>query len=393
MKPTLRLALLAGLLLAALPAATAGGQVRVDGQVYGLVYASERAGTRQWDTYQGLQLRVKPRADLAFKTNLRLAQRGDPAQWQERVFNAYVDWQAPAGVLQARLGRQYVFRGVMNGSVDGLLLRLRPTRRLDLQAVGGVSVPFDRPFAVQPWDDGGVLGGYASYRVARAAQVDLSYVQRSREDALAWRQLGTAVTGAAGALYYQARLDYNLLQQTYQGMRYRLAYQPGRWGFSGEYNSQKPRIYEDSFFNLFRLVGFDQWRGGVTYQLGRYQLGAQYLHTAYRDADAANEIVATLGGGWGTIGVIYQTGFGGDNVGLYGEVDYDVRPDLSLRLHSSYYNYQRRSLSFSEDATAFSGGVHYRPVRTVLLQAELQQAMNSFFDNDLRALLRASYAF
>src|SRR5690606_26191637 len=115
--------------------------------------AWENARARQWDYYQGLQLQVRPRANVAVRTNVRVARRGDPAEWQERLYNGYVDWQSSGRDVQVRLGRQYVYRGVVNGSVDGVLLRARPLPRLDLQLVGGVTVPFDRPLRVQGWDE------------------------------------------------------------------------------------------------------------------------------------------------------------------------------------------------------------------------------------------------
>ncbi len=376
---------------------SACAQARVDGQVYALLYAWENpAAQQQWDAYQGLRLHVRPlaTADLSFKTNVRLARRGDPAAWGERVYNAYLDWRAPGRSVSLRLGRQFLYKGVVNGSLDALSVQARPTRKLELHVVGGLAVPFDRPFALQSWREGGVLGGYAAYRFGPPARLDLSYVQRLRNDRIAWRQAGVALTGAwKQKLYYQAQFDYNLQRSDYQGMRYRLTYQAQPWSLSAEFNSQKPRVFEDSFFNVFELVAFHQLRGGLTLDVLSYQFGVQYLHTIYERDETNDEVILTAGNRWGTVGVVYQAGFGGDNVGLFGQVRYDVLPGLTVKLHSSHYTYERRSIALSEDATAFSGGVLYRPVRALSIQAEVQESMNSFYDNDLRGLVRVSYAF
>jgi hypothetical protein len=376
--------------------ASAYAQARVDGQVYALVYAFENLdGGQQWDYYQGLQMRLRPAAgsNLSFKTNLRLARRGDPADWQERVYNAYADWHSDQQRFQVRLGRQFLYKGVLNGSVDAVAIRLQPAPNLEVHAVGGVAVSFDRRLELRKWSEGGMLGAYAAYRVA-GQRMNVSYVQRLRDDRIAWRQAGAALTGAwKNRLYYQAQVEYNLEQSAYQAMRYRLTYQSSRWALFGEFNSQKPRVFEDSFFNVFELVAFDQLRSGLNVQVEGYQMGLQYLHTRYERDETGDELILTIGTPWGTIGAVAQGGFGGDKVGIYGDARYDVLSNLTVRLHGSRYNYERRSIGFDEDATAFSGGLLFRPVRPLLIQAELQESMNSFYDNDLRALVRVSYAF
>ena len=378
--------------LAAMPVQ---GQARLDGRVYASLYAWENAAeNQQWDTYQGLQLRLRPSEALTFKTTLRLARRGDPAAWDERIYNAYLDWR-PAGTnLEVRFGRQFLYTGVINGSYDGLVVRAQPRKRWDLRLVGGFAVPFDRALRVRSWGAGGTLGGYAAYRFGPLARLDVSYLQRLRGERIAWRQAGAALTGAwRAAVFYQAQIAYNLEQATYQGMRYRLTYRLRRWAVSGEFNSQKPRIFEDSFFNIFELIEFNQIRGGVTYQIGAYQVGAQYLHTIYEREETNDEVILSVGTRWGTLGAVYQTGYGGEQVGLFGDVRYDLTPGLALRLHASHYDYERRSIAFHEDATAFSGGLRYRPRPFLSIQAELQESLNSFYDNDLRALVRVNYSF
>lgn len=392
----IRRALILSLLcLWALPAY---GQLRLDGNVYSFLYAWEHpVAERQWDYYQGLVLQVRPSqaAGVALKTNLRLARQGHPAEWTERVFSLYADWLAPNERFQARLGRQFLYRGVVNGSVDGLLLRAEPLRHLDVQAVGGVAVPFSRPFGVEPWADARVLGAYAAYRFDGDTRADLSYIQRHRGGEAVWQQAGATLGGTlVRDLHYFTEVEYNLLASGLQGLRLRLMYQPDRWSISGEYSRQKPHVFEDSFFNVFEVAGYDQLRGAVGYLLGRYHVSAQYLHTLFAAGEVGSEVILTVGRRrWGNVGVIYQTGFGGDNVGLYGNLDLPITEALRFRLRSSYYSYTRRTLSVGEEATALAAGFHLRPVPRLLLQAEVQQMANTFFEGDVRALLRVNYLF
>jgi len=376
---------------------SAFAQTRVDGRLYSQLYAWENASAnQQWDYYQGLQLRVAPskQAGISLKTHFLVTRRGDPAAWHERFYNAYADWASSERTVQVRMGRQFIYSGVINGSVDGVMVRARPTSKWDLRLVGGTAVPYHRPLKVQSWEDGGTIGGYAAYQLADRTRIDLSLVSRTRQDEVVWRQLGTSLTGTFQKhFYYQLQLDYNLEKSEYQGVRGRLSYQVEKWILSGEYNTQKPRIYEDSFFNIFKLVAFNQTRLGVTRLFGKYQVGIYHLHTMYDEDESTDELMLTAGSSWGTVGVVYQTGFGGDNIGLYGEVRYEFVPGLTFTFHSSHYSYRRRSIAFNEEATAFSSGLQYRPVRALLLQAQVQESMNSFYDNNLRGLFRINYTF
>ncbi len=391
-----RLLLAVGLVLL-LQNTKGAAQVQVNGQLYSDLYALENASeSRQLDYYQGLLLRVRPAGyrNLQLRTNLRVVRRGDPSEWSERVYSTYADWAAPEGAVQARLGRQFLYHGVVNGTLDGLSLALRPTKTTELRLVGGVAAPYDRSLDLNDWKDGGTVGAYAAARVIPEARVEASYIQRQRSDQLAWQQVGAAVSGTvASRVLYLAQLEYNLLASAWQAMRYRATYGPDSWSLFAEYGMQKPRIFEDSYFNIFKLVGFQQLRGGASVALGSYRVGLEGFHTIYDESETTDELMASLGSSWGVIGLVVQTGYGGENLGLYADVRYPVNEILTVRLHSSRYSYERRSIALNEEATSFSGGFEVKPTKDLALLAEVQNSMNTVYSNDWRGLVRATYAF
>lgn len=385
------------LILLMLSVGISHAQVRLDGHLYSMVYGLENSQSdQQWDYFQGFNFRLHPgpSSNVSFKTHFLLTRRGDPADWNERVYNAYLDWKNVAGKINIRAGRQFVYRGVITGSLDAISVEAQATRNLNVQLIGGVGVPWDRSLDFQDWDDAGVLGAYAVYRAPNGPRVNVSYVQRQGGGETVWQQVGTAVAGVlAKKVYYQAQLEYNLKASTYQGMRYRLTYQPEHFSISGEFTSQKPRIYEDSFFNIFQLVAFNQVRLGASYRTAKYQVGVRLVHTIYDEDETADEIFVTADHRIGSVGIVFKTGYGGENFGVFGDIEYDLFDKLSARLSSSYYSYERRSIAFDENATAFSAGFRYRPVEAVLIQLDLQESMNRKYDNDLRVLFRISYFF
>jgi len=390
-------AILLGSALVCLAIGEASGQTSANGQLYTALYVSEDStGTQLWDSYYGLRFSAAPLVDRSFRVNgnFRVARRGDPGDWNEKLYNLYGDWRSRDRRLDVRFGRQFLYRGVLNGSVDGARITARPAPDFDVGVLAGMAVPLDRSLDVRSWKDGGMLGAFSSYRFNPRSRVDVSYIQRLSDDVVVWRQVGASVAGSfSKGVFYNGQLDYNLEKDEVQAARVRFMYLVAQWTVSAEFNHQLPRIYEDSYFNVFELEGFNQIRGGLNYRFGRYGVGGQYLHTIYNEDESADAVLLSFDSPWGTIGTALQGGYSGDRTGVFGEVRYDVVPELTLMARSSYYSYQRRTVSIDEDATAVSGGLRYRPTRPLILQAELQQSANSYLDSDLRALFRVQYAF
>ncbi len=361
---------------------------------YGLETFTDTSEIRQLDYYQALQLRVSPEdySNLYLSTYLRVAKRGDE-DWEEKVYNLYGDWNTANKRLNFRFGRQFVYQGVINGTLDGVLVSGKPAQNLTVKLFGGLSAPLTREFEMLEWDQGNVLGGYAAYRFPYQFKLDVSYFQKSRNDETVWQLVGAGLSGKFRQnIYYQAQVDHNMQTEEFQGMRYRLNYFYKQWQFSAEYNSQRPRIVEDSYFRIFKLDAYNQFRGGVTYNLNRYQLGLQYIFTEV-EFDETNQVILTAGIPWGIIGLIYQDGFGGKNTGIYGELRYDILPRLTARGYSGFYSYERQTTVISEDAISFSGGLDFRPYDSISVQADIQQSINSVFEDDIRGLFRLNYFF
>ena len=368
-------------------------QLSVRGYLRSSIYGWENpAENQQWDFYQGMRLRLAPRnsSRIFLNTFLRAAYRGDPAEWQEKIYNMYLNWDI-AGKYRFRLGRQFLYYGVLNGTADGALLSGKLNRNFRVKLFAGSEAPPDRLLKLTRWKEGNVLGGYLGFALGGKGRMNLSYIQKTRSGEKYWQQLGTDLNAFLNKqLNLYARLDYNLLSSNYQVLRIRLNYLKRNCSLAGEFNSQKPQIYEDSFFNIFEIRAYRQFRTAAAYRFNRLELSLQYLHTIY-DQDSDDRVIAAVNNRYGSVGVIYQTGFGGKNTGYFGEILYPILPQLSLRLYNSYYRYERTMTDISEDALSFSAGFHYRIKNLFIVQTELHQARNSYYKNDWRGLLRTSY--
>ncbi len=368
-------------------------QWALNGNLSSWVYSFETPdNVQQGNFYQGFHLRARNGAipEAAFNTSFQIQKRGD-ADWEERVYNTYLDWTA--STYQVRLGRQFAYSGVVNGTFDGAMVSLSPIAGLTLKAFGGLDAPLRRSIETAGTDST-FYGAYASYNYWQEHKADVSFVQQERDSEIIWQQVGAGFNGnfLDRSLFYILQYEHNLASSEIQGTRARLTYYWSDWSFHGEYSMQKPRILEDSFFRIFELEEYQQMRGGATYQWNAIQLGLQYALTNYEN-DHTQQVIATAGNRYGIIGLVFQEGFAGDNAGIYGDIRYPVLNQLTLRLYSSYYNYQRQTTEITEDAVALSAGIDYRPIDDIILRADLQESRNSAYDNDLRGLFRLTYMF
>lgn len=372
-------------------------QVKFSGSYRGSAYLFEDLNNEtQTDFYNNFRFRLgsKKNPGLYLNTYFRLVRRGASSDWDDRFYNLYLHWKLADQPVYFNLGRQFLYNGVINGTVDGVLMALKPSDKSVIKLVAGVQAPYLREFKTTKWNEGNAVGGYFSYKFSQILNANISYYQVFKNDVRIWQLTGAAFNGIiVPDFYYQAQLDYNINDEKMQTIRARLTYYYNKWSFSGEYNSQKPRIYEDSYFRIFEVETFNQIRSAVTYQLSKIQLGLQYLFTSYDEGESTNQIILTTGNRWGLIGLLYQSGFGGDNFGLYGDIRYEFIPKLTAKLYGSYYNYQLHTTEITQDASAFSAGLIYHPIRPLGLWAEVQQSANPVYKNDVRGLFRVEYNF
>lgn len=345
--------------------------------------------------YHGLNFTISPQnnKNLYFKGYIKAVYDNEPQEWREKVYNAYLSFKTQVVPAKIQLGRQFVYAGVVNGTLDALVLSVEPLNDLSFRFYGGVVAPLDRSLQLTQWDEGNALGAYGSYKVNSLINLNASYFQKQRNDELYWQQLGTAFSGNFQKLFYLLRYDHNLLNSDYQTILATVSYYYQDWSFSGEASSRKPKVYEDSFFSIFKLRENQQFRLAVSRRIMSYEIALQIMNTFFREDESNQHVILSFGNNWGVAGFVYQTGYGGENIGLYADINYAFMPNLKFNLHSSHYKYERQSIQLEEEATAFSAGVKYSPLKSLWLDAQIQESINNYYDSDLRGLFKLAYSF
>ncbi|RMH79673.1 MAG: hypothetical protein D6681_19010, partial [Calditrichaeota bacterium] len=120
------------------------GQVRISGFTESSVYTFETPTAHQGNFYQNTRLKVLPATHprLAFSTYFRVGKLGRAA-WSERMYSFYLRWKAAPNRLSFTLGRQFVYRGVLSGTLDGLLSTFHPHRTVTVSLFAGMAAPPD----------------------------------------------------------------------------------------------------------------------------------------------------------------------------------------------------------------------------------------------------------
>jgi hypothetical protein len=147
-------------------------------------------------------------------------------------------------------------------------------------------------------------------------------------------------------------------------------------------------------YNQLRLAG--------NYRVKEYEFGLQLLQTVYdvhafyvlfKD-DNDLRLVGSIGHQkFGTLGLVLQNGYGGDNLGYFADIRYEFLPNITARLYNSYFNYERTSVNISEEALSFLVGLGYRYKKVLLLEGEVQQSSNNIYKNDTRGLVKLTFLF
>ena len=381
------------LLLSLLPI-LAIGQSRIFGGLRSSLYMTgTNRGTESY--YQALTFNAVSIAglNLSFHTHLNVFRDGVPTEWSSRIYSGYLRWKSTGGDFDIRIGRQFLYQGVLNGSYDAVSFSTNFFNSLNLKLFSGLIVPFTQDSKLTKWDDGHFYGGFFAYDFSKKLKTNVSFVSKERAGKSYWQQVGFAISGTTNTLYYLFQYDHNLLSSTYQSIRAHFSYYRGPWTISADVSSLKPRIYEDSFFSIFKIKEHRQFRLAAERTIGEYRVGARIVETVLPNNNNAQQAILTFGKDWGTVGMIFQSGYAGDNLGFYGQLNYPLLQNLSVNLYSSHYRFQRHSIEVEEQATSFSAGFNYRPVRKLQLSAQLQQSINNFYTSDFRGLLTLHYRF
>ena len=334
-----------------------------------------------------------------------------------RFYNFYMKYTNLFEMIDFSLGRQAIFAGVGNGTIDGGIasVRLLDSRLKVLGYYGALPSPRQKFEMIDNKKDNNMFGGQIIGEPVDFARVSLSYMQKNikpetywalRKDSL-FNPVITEISPSAMAEQYisgDASIDYNIIS-AYARSDYELNQEKFSriqlftrvkvmepLSLTGEYIHREPRLSYNSIFWVFAYNTISDYELGAEYAICKdWQVFGKVGSISYGD-DKSNQV--TLGGSmkYASASFSWNTGYGGELAAFSVNAGYPLfNNKLTPTIMVGYAQYKLESNAPTSDALSGVVGAVYRPIPALSLDAQVQWIQNKIYNNDVRFFLRGSY--
>jgi hypothetical protein len=402
----------------------------VNGRFMTSVYA-----WRQFDTvgssinfvraFQTVQLSIA-QGDFSLQTYLQGAAGGTSGVGQVRFYNLYLNWSNIASMVDLSLGRQAVYAGVANGSIDGLKASARFWQdKIRVTGFVGATVANEFTGIRKNIHDNLSLGGQVITTALPDFRIGISYLNRreERDPYVALRVRDTTFEralyyietdsfaeeyGSADVSYvYQAlfslygRYDYDFnLSRTSRGQGGARVNITNALALTADYIYRAPHVLYNSIFSVFPQNSVSEIEGGIEYAVTpTLRAFGKYAYVSYPanndiSKDKNNRWTVGLNSVYGSFSYAGSDGYAGQLQSLSLQGSYPllnrlVTPSLGV----SYASYRLSADAPRDNALAVLLGATLRPVNAFSCDIQGQWMTNRVYSGDMRLQVRLMYWF
>jgi len=390
---------------------------------------------RQFDTvgsathytraFQTVQLSIA-QGNFSLHTYLQGAAGGTSDIGRVRFLNLYLDWSNIENMLDLSLGRQAIYAGVANGSIDGLRATARLWQdKIRLTGFAGASVNNDFTGIRKNIHDNMNFGGQVITTALPDLRFGISYMNRRMERDPYWA-LRTRDTSFVPEKYY---VTYDSPAEEYGGVDASYTYQSlfsvyGRYDYdfklsrtfrgqggarfnvtdavslTADYIYRAPHSLYNSIFSVFSQNTVSEIEGGVEYAVTpALRAFGKYAYVSYpADNGIAKEKndrwTVGLNSVYGSFSYAGSDGYPGqlESVSLQGAYPLFNRL-LTPTLGISYASYRLSADAPKDNVLSVLLGATVRPVKAFSCDIQGQWMTNRIYKNDMRLQLRLMYWF
>jgi hypothetical protein len=360
-------------------------------------YESDETHTRMYQ-YARFSA-VSPCTKFTFQTSLRALTDAQESLTSEERFKLYSLRLNGKGLFNKKfdfsVGRLFLHPGTVLGALDGLNAKYTFSKHYSLQVYGGVESHFKRSLKVYETKDSQTVGGLFQISRYFASKLQFLYLRKANENEIFWHLTGLNFdTALLPKTILRAQAHYDLEQSRVHRL---LLSARNTWSSTFmttlEYKQQFPQVYANSYFTIFTPEAYQRVRLGVAYEfIKNYNIQAQYQVVAFED-DNANQFYLTVGNNWGNLGMVYENGYAGDQLGLMFDVFYEVIPNLVASLYVDYSKYRVEEVYEFDNQLANAARLSYRLGRHWTFDVEYQWLTNRYKDSDSRFLNHISFVW
>jgi len=334
-----------------------------------------------------------------------------------RFYNIYLKYGNLFNMVDVSVGRQAIFAGVGNGTIDGGLasVRLLDSKVKVIGYYGALPAAGQQFELIDDAKNNNMFGGQIIGTPVDFARISLSYMAKNikpesywaiRKDSL-FNPILTEINPTAAAeqivsgdvsvdysrvsAYARGDVDVNLEKLSRIQLFTRVKVMEPL-SLTGEYIHREPRLSYNSIFWVFAYNTISEIELGVEYAIGKdYQVFGKYGSVSYGD-DISNRV--TVGGSmkYASASFSWNTGFGGELTAFSVNAGYPMfHNTLTPTVMIGYAHYNLNSDAPTADALSAAVGAVYRPIQALSLDAQVQWIQNKVYSNDMRLFLRGSY--
>jgi len=294
--------------------------------------------------------------------------------------------------LDLTFGRQFLHPGTVMGALDGINA-VYALNKMKIQLYTGTESHYTRGIELNSLDDRFVIGGLFQYNIIKSTNAQLLYLRKSNKDATLWEITGLNFTSK----YFDKTLLRMQAHYDAQNARMHRLLLAGRRYWSAklstilEFKVQSPQIYANSYFTIFEAEPYQRYKLGGTYQLNdRCSLSARFHRIQFDDA-GANQVYLSLQNHNGSLGLIYESGDAGDQLGFTFDYGHEILNNLVLSIYTDYSKYRTEEIYEYDNQLANAVRASYRLLKNLTIDLEYQWLTNRFQKSDSRLLNHISY--
>ena len=362
----------------------------------------ESDGVSHIRPYESLRLNLRPRESMTdrklsfhsyirWTTDLSDKSQSDP---QTFVYDSYVRLSGlPAG-SDIYLGRQFTYSGVGSALIDGLRLKYKITRRLELDIFGGSAVDGSDPERIRSLSDFGTAGGRVIFKLKNRSRFGLHYILRRSDGSVTYNRLGVDGRHDAHKWRLYGRIAYNAAGLRLSNILMRGIYNPGKWYFSLEYDWREPSVSANSLFSMVDFRRYRQTRFEVHHPIyHNLRIISRFNINLYSGENSWSGSLGLNGGSW-SISWRHQSGYGGDNDGITGFVNYRFTRSWEAYASAVFSSYRIQDMQEERsDAYVTTAGVQKQIGENLFIRTEGEYLRNAVKSDDMRYYLRVTKGF
>jgi hypothetical protein len=364
---------------------------RFHGTVRNSIYCfeSDKVHTRYYQ-YAHLNL-THPRDVFSLSMSARALTDANQTLTHDQRFKAYTLNASLKNLCNHRfsltLGRQFLYPGTVLGSLDGLNGQFKMNNSLSIQLYGGMESAFDKSLNINK-PQRLVFGSLVDFKSAYSTKVQWLYLQKNDKGQLLWQVTGVNIYSTwipRNVITLQTHLDLHnqTLHRVYIATRYSAS---DRCSLNFSFKSASPQIYANSFFTIMELEGYNQLRAGGSYELWHgYRVGGEFQFLAVAES-GAEKLYLNFSSDNGSLGLIFENGYSGDQTGIMFDYAYEIIPNLVASVYADYSKYRVDETFEYDNQLGNAMRLGYRLNKNISVDVEYQWLSNQSKKQDSRFL-------